>query len=425
MISKSTRMEEEFDSILHPSILKEFHSLQPIGAGSTSIVLKGISNNDQKPYAIKLLNTQSKQFKSNPDTGVDYFFKEMLYLNRLRHENIMPVLSFDHDFSKRQAYFTMPLYIPLRELINQQNANSRDRPLFQINHRRLLHDVARALEYVREKENLSHNDIKPENIFYNSETGGFILGDWTGCMKTHSYLDPDFSEATLAESKMLKYMGTPIYAAPELFDIERGKDNKISLYKADIYSLGLVILEACGLKRDIFHGLNQQKMETVYDFHLKAIMENFENLVSDTPLINVIKHMLFKNPVKRASIKEILNFLSIPLEDPFKGSDIIPSFKSRQESVLLATGSWDRTIKLIDINTNQVVHSFTGLHNGNYLQLLICLSKKYVDNVLSLNFSKDGSLLASGSADNTIKLIDMTKKQPVETFEGSHNRIFS
>lgn len=216
-------MDEEIDSIIHPSILKEFENLQVIGAGATSIVLKGVSLKDQRQYAIKVLNTQSKQFKSNPDASVDYFFKEMLYLNRLRHENIMPILSFDHNFAKRQAYFTMPLLVPLRELIEQQNTNLPNRAVFKINHRRLLHDVSKALEYVREKENLSHNDIKPENIFYCSETGGYILGDWTGCIKTHSYLDPDFSEATLAESKMLKFMGTPVYAAPELFDIEKRK----------------------------------------------------------------------------------------------------------------------------------------------------------------------------------------------------------
>lgn len=71
----------------------------------------------------------------------------------------------------------------------------------------------------------------------------------------------------------------------------------------------------------------------------------------------------------------------------------------------LASGSWDHTIKVWDVNT------------GNLLQTL----QGHQDLVLSIAFSPNGLLLASGSADKTIKLWDVNTGEPLQTLteEGS------
>jgi WD40 repeat protein len=70
---------------------------------------------------------------------------------------------------------------------------------------------------------------------------------------------------------------------------------------------------------------------------------------------------------------------------------------------LLASGSWDdKTIKLWDVATGSLVRTLTG----------------HTDYVRSVAFSPDGRLLASGSDDKTIKLWDVATGSLVRTLTG-------
>jgi WD40 repeat protein len=59
---------------------------------------------------------------------------------------------------------------------------------------------------------------------------------------------------------------------------------------------------------------------------------------------------------------------------------------------LLASGSYDKTIKLWDVATGSLVRTLSG----------------HTDDVYSVAFSPDGRLLASGSGDETIRLWDIS-----------------
>ncbi|TVQ45181.1 MAG: WD40 repeat domain-containing protein, partial [Gloeocapsa sp. DLM2.Bin57] len=54
----------------------------------------------------------------------------------------------------------------------------------------------------------------------------------------------------------------------------------------------------------------------------------------------------------------------------------------------LASGSWDKTLKIWHVETGKLIRTLTGHSNW----------------VNSVNYSPDGRFLASGSRDNTIRI---------------------
>ena len=78
----------------------------------------------------------------------------------------------------------------------------------------------------------------------------------------------------------------------------------------------------------------------------------------------------------------------------------VSSVSFSRDGTLLASGSHDRTVKLWDVATQQSITTLDE-HTGE---------------VSSVSFSHDGSLLASGSWDGTVKLWDMATRQNIATF---------
>jgi WD40 repeat protein len=81
-----------------------------------------------------------------------------------------------------------------------------------------------------------------------------------------------------------------------------------------------------------------------------------------------------------------------PRAHPLRPHHWVESVAFSPDGRLLASGSWDNTIKLWDVATGREVRTLTG----------------HTDTVNSVAFSPDGRLLASGSYDNTIKLWDIS-----------------
>ncbi|MEH2253492.1 serine/threonine-protein kinase [Nostoc sp.] len=76
---------------------------------------------------------------------------------------------------------------------------------------------------------------------------------------------------------------------------------------------------------------------------------------------------------------------------------------------ILASGSWDNTIKLWDVNTGKEIRTLIGHANW----------------VNSVAFSPDGKFLASGSADCTIKLWQVHTGIEIQTFRGHSDSVSS
>ena len=86
-------------------------------------------------------------------------------------------------------------------------------------------------------------------------------------------------------------------------------------------------------------------------------------------------------------------------------ADSILSIAFNNEGTLLASGSADRTIKLWNVESRTEVATLEG----------------HSDYVNSVAFNSEGTLLASGSDDKTIKLWNVESRTEVATLKGHSN----
>ena len=197
-------------------MLPQYAIQRLIASGGMGAVYAGLQRDLDRPVAIKILP---------PDAGrdgesIDRFRTEAKAMARLIHPHIPAVF----EFAVVEEYCVLVM-----ELVDGSNVFHLIRENLLPSRRAIevFHQVCDAVHFAHSRS-IVHGDIKPGNILVNTD-GQAKLADF-GLARLMEQSDRDSSSWTP--------MGTPEYAAPELYDRNATPD-----HRADIYSLGVVLHE--------------------------------------------------------------------------------------------------------------------------------------------------------------------------------------
>lgn len=274
-------------------IKTEYKDLQEIGKGTLSTVYKGVLRSNNKTCALKRLKAEFTEL-------YEIFLNEIAIQRDLSHPNIMPIYSFDSNKETREAYYTMPYLRSLRNLINNRTQRPEIRDVV-----RLIRDAVSALDHAKKCQTIAHNHLKPENIFFSEETQTYLLADWSGHLTFRKNNSLAKKDQKSGPSK--KRVPSSIYEAPEaMMSLDALSRDKISSFKADIYSLGIVILEFCGIEQERLGELNCALIDEDFNFMQSKIQEELSVWYPYEKIVNALLKMTSRWSHDRPSAYELI-----------------------------------------------------------------------------------------------------------------------
>ncbi|KAJ4909883.1 putative receptor-like protein kinase [Raphanus sativus] len=208
-----------------------------VGKGGFGVVYRGTLS-DGRMVAVKVL-------KDSKENNGEDFINEVASMSQTSHVNIVSLLGFCSEGSKRAIIYEFLGNGSLDKFISNNISLNLD---FTALHEIAL-GVARGIEYLHFgcKTRIVHFDIKPQNV----------LLDENFLPKVS-----DFGLAKLCEKKesvmsLLDMRGTIGYIAPEMFSPVYGSVS----HKSDVYSYGMLLLEMIGArKKEIVDQSNASSM---------------------------------------------------------------------------------------------------------------------------------------------------------------------
>ncbi|TBR57406.1 hypothetical protein B4U84_15455 [Westiellopsis prolifica IICB1] len=284
-----------------------------------------------------------------------------------KHPQIPKVISY---FAENDHFYLVQELIEgknLAALVEEQGAFN-ETQIWQ-----LLESLLPVIKFISDRY-VIHCDIKPENI---------ILGSSGRFTKENLFL-VDFSTAKLLSEQQIsaaKSLVSPEYAAPEQIQGH-------AVFASDLYSLGVTCIYL---------------LTHISPFDLFDIANNCW-----------IWQQYLTVKVSDRLVKILDKLIEIDLSHRFQSADEVMQALGiyLPQNQLLASASFDRTIRLWDLSS---------LHTQTHKKIENCPCYSLSGHawaVLTVAFSPDGKILATGSDDNTIKLWDVNTGQVIHTLLG-------
>ena len=185
-----------------------------LGRGAMGIVYQARQTNLDREVAIKILSDDS----ASDEVYVERFFREARAAASLSHPNV--VQAYDAGVTDDGIYYFV------MEKVTGENLDLVLNNVGPLNIPQALDvfiSVANALAYAWNRNQLSHGDIKPENIIMRLN-GKVKLADFGLARRAK---DPELADEDIR--------ATPAYAPPEII---RGDNKDVPGFKSDMYSFG-------------------------------------------------------------------------------------------------------------------------------------------------------------------------------------------
>ncbi|XP_062006108.1 LEAF RUST 10 DISEASE-RESISTANCE LOCUS RECEPTOR-LIKE PROTEIN KINASE-like 2.1 [Rosa rugosa] len=271
---------------------------EKLGQGGYGDVYKG-ELKDGRLVAVKMLN------RSKGD-GED-FMNEVAAISRTSHVNIVSLLGFCFECSKRALIYEFMPNGSLEKFIFDANNPQKDHHLGWEALYVISLGIARGLEYLHRGCNtrILHFDIKPHNILLDENLSPKIS---------------DFGLAKICDRKesivsMVCARGTAGYIAPEVFCRNFGGVS----HKSDVYSYGMMLSEMVGGRRNInteventseiyFPHWIYKRLELDEELGLQSIM-NEDDKVRARKMIIVSLWCIQTDPSTRPAMKQVIEML--------------------------------------------------------------------------------------------------------------------
>ncbi|KAG4089210.1 kinase-like protein [Neocallimastix lanati (nom. inval.)] len=363
LFKKSNRVEDKYE------IKKE------IGSGAFSTVKEAVRKNDCLACAIKIIDSKRYYFNEKVKLG---FKREIEILKRIDHQNI---IKFYECISEDEK-----IYI-VTELMNGgslTNLISKRDGIPEIETRILFKQILEGMKYLHDK-NITHRDIKPDNILLEIEK---CSTDFNDSYNQNENISDNFKvKAKIGDFGLAKYennglqtvCGTPQYLAPEIAD---KADDKFYDSKVDCWSLGVVLFQMISNKLP-----HKNFDKSVIDF------TDFKWTEVSFSVIQLIENLLIYDKEKRYSVDEALNHIWFSLNEEEIINDPYLMCKKVEEWGLL-------TIQ----NNNYKMDSSVFLIGANK-RCNICRNEKSFSQLHVLFYYEDGTVYFVDKSKNSSKVL--------------------
>lgn len=287
-------------------ISEKYEHLRLIESGFYADLYRGKYRGSKKLYLIKTLKKATKE-------NYDLFVKEINKLVALKvHKSpyILSIFEFDWDPETYTAYYTMPNYVSLSFMI-MTNSAAWTPQLVQAQAFKVLQDISNALTVLQNEEQIAHNYINIQNIFYNSKTDHYLLGNLYGSTYFSKAKDTsDLISMTTSNIKTVKQacaVSPSYFISPEVIDAaDNGTNKPEKFFFSDIFSLGFVVVELIGGINDYHRTLNLVQNAEDYKKVQTEIWQVLKGRLASEPLVDLLCKMLNKEPDQRPSPKDII-----------------------------------------------------------------------------------------------------------------------
>lgn len=369
-----------------------------LGKGATGIVREGQDKSGTK-YAIKTV------WKSDIEQN-ECFKKEIDITLSLDHETIVKCYDIYEDYSA--------IHLVLEEITGgdlfDHIIHSEGRKLKENEAMDLLSQMLDGLHYLHQEKGIVHRDLKPENfLLYND-----------GQRNKIKLIDFGFATYCKNGDTMNEQLGTPQYAAPEIFE-QKPYTNKV-----DMWSIGIVLYNMVKGTQPFSNGEIENVKEQV--LHKDINYSGFQN----NDLKQLCQSLLDRDPESRLTAFQANQMLKTIKTDIQKIADTVPTnFKpdihrimfilyndrtiiEELKNIFLSECTQDELYKMFEeiLSTNKNKKLNDQINNDMVSEKLYMKAEKLIEFVQNSKFSPDNLKIRLKKYCDQ-KVIDKIKKQMI------------